>query len=39
VVAQEQGFIVLGQTKSSIVGKKSGNEEFFLLLQKPQNLT
>jgi 23S rRNA (cytidine1920-2'-O)/16S rRNA (cytidine1409-2'-O)-methyltransferase len=37
VVAQEQGFIVLGQTKSSIVGKKSGNEEFFLWLQKPQN--
>ena len=39
LAAQEQGFIVLGQTKSSIVGKKSGNEEFFLLLQKPQNLT
>ena len=39
VSAQEQGFNVLGQTKSSIVGKKSGNEEFFLLLQKPQDLT
>ena len=37
VAAQQQGFIVLGQTKSSIVGKKSGNEEFFLWLQKPQN--
>jgi len=37
VEAQTQGFIVLGQTKSSIVGKKSGNEEFFLWLQKPQN--
>jgi len=35
--AKELGFIVLGQTKSSIVGKKSGNEEFFLWLQKPQN--
>jgi len=34
---KKQGFIVLGQTKSSIVGKKSGNEEFFLWLQKPQN--
>jgi 23S rRNA (cytidine1920-2'-O)/16S rRNA (cytidine1409-2'-O)-methyltransferase len=37
VEAKTQGFIVLGQTKSSIVGKKSGNEEFFLWLQKPQN--
>jgi len=37
IEAQRQGFIVLGQTKSSIVGKKSGNEEFFLWLQKPQN--
>ncbi len=36
VAAEGQGFIVLGQTKSSIVGKKSGNEEFFLWLQKPQ---
>ncbi|MBC8257738.1 MAG: TlyA family RNA methyltransferase [SAR324 cluster bacterium] len=33
--AQAIGFIVSGQTKSSIVGKKSGNEEFFLWLQKP----
>ncbi len=37
IEAREQGFIVKGQTKSSIVGKKSGNEEFFLWLQKPQN--
>jgi len=37
VAAEGQGFIVLGQTKSSIVGKKSGNEEFFLWLQKLQN--
>ena len=34
--AQAIGFIVSGQTKSAIVGKKSGNEEFFLWLQKPQ---
>ena len=33
--AQHLGFVFLGQTKSSIVGKKSGNEEFFLWLQKP----
>lgn len=33
--AQELGFIFLGLTKSSIVGKKSGNKEFFLWLQKP----
>ena len=35
VSAQEIGFKYLGQAKSSIVGKKSGNEEFFLWLQKP----
>ena len=35
VSAQELGFKYLGQAKSSIVGKKSGNEEFFLWLQKP----
>ena len=33
--AQELGLIVSGQTKSVITGKKSGNEEYFLLLQKP----
>ena len=32
--AQELGFLVLGQTKSAIVGKKSGNVEFFLWLKK-----
>ena len=32
--AQELGFLFLGQTKSSIVGKKSGNIEFFLWLKK-----
>ena len=36
VNAQKLGLRVLGQTKSAIVGKKSGNEEFFLWLQKPQ---
>jgi len=35
VSAQELGFEFLGQAKSSIVGKKSGNEEFFLWLKKP----
>ena len=35
VSAQELGFKYLGQAKSCIVGKKSGNEEFFLWLQKP----
>ena len=35
VSAQELGFKYLGQAKSSLVGKKSGNEEFFLWLQKP----
>jgi len=35
IFAQELGFEFLGQTKSSLVGKKSGNEEFFLWLQKP----
>ena len=39
VSAREIGFFVLGQTKSSIVGKKSGNVEFFLWLQKPENIT
>ena len=34
--AQELGLIILGQTKSVIVGKKSGNEEYFLWLQKPE---
>ena len=33
--AQELGLIVSGQTKSVIAGKKSGNEEYFLWLQKP----
>jgi len=32
--AQELGFLVSGQTKSAIVGKKSGNVEFFLWLKK-----
>lgn len=32
--AEAIGFKVLGQSVSSIVGKKSGNQEFFLLLQK-----
>ena len=36
-LAKQLGFLYLGQKKSSIVGKKSGNEEFFLWLQKPQN--
>ena len=34
--AQELGLIVSGQTKSPIKGKKSGNEEYFLWLQKPE---
>ena len=33
--AQELGLIVSGQSKSVIAGKKSGNEEYFLWLQKP----
>ena len=33
--AEELGLIVSGQTKSIIAGKKSGNEEYFLWLQKP----
>ena len=33
--AQKLGLLFLGQIKSSILGKKSGNEEFFLWLQKP----
>ncbi len=35
-VAQKLGLIVSGQTKSAIRGKKSGNEEYFLWLQKPE---
>ncbi len=35
ITAQDLGLIVLGQTKSAILGKKSGNEEYFLWLQKP----
>ena len=34
--AQELGLIVSGHTKSVIAGKKSGNEEYFLWLQKPE---
>ncbi|MGK5091754.1 TlyA family RNA methyltransferase [Deltaproteobacteria bacterium TL4] len=33
--AQTQGFEILGWIESSIVGKKSGNKEFLLLLGKP----
>ena len=33
--AEELGLIVSGQTKSVIAGKKSGNEEYLLWLQKP----
>jgi len=32
--AKDLGFIVFGQTKSTIVGKKSGNVEFFLWMKK-----
>ncbi len=35
-LAQKLGFLFLGQIKSSIVGKKSGNEEFFIWLQQPK---
>ena len=34
--AVELGLIFSGQTKSVIAGKKSGNEEYFLWLQKPE---
>ena len=34
--AQKLGLIVSGHTKSVITGKKSGNEEYFLWLQKPK---
>ncbi len=34
--AQHQGFHVLQWTESAIHGKKSGNKEFFVLLQKPE---
>ena len=33
--AQELGLIFSGQNKSVITGKKSGNEEYFLLMRKP----
>ncbi len=35
MAAQDLGLIVSGQTKSVILGKKSGNEEYFLWLKKP----
>jgi len=34
--AQELGLIVSGLVKSAIAGKKSGNKEYFILLQKPE---
>ena len=36
--AQEIGFLPMGWVESTIVGKKSGNKEFFWLLQKPYTL-
>ncbi len=37
IEAEKIGFIVSGQTKSAIYGKKSGNQEYFLMLKKPVN--
>lgn len=36
IESKRNGFIFVSQIKSSILGKKSGNEEFFLLLGKPK---
>ena len=35
--AEEMKFVVMGHTKSCLLGKKSGNEEFFLNLRKNHN--